>query len=76
MKTSELISVLQKALKDYGDNPVQIMNEESGYWCCITQIIKLHPYNGEYGCMNRKEPVNAIGIIRGFSAAKDLVLNK
>lgn len=75
MRLSQLIKTLRAAQKQFGDNPVMLMNEESGEWHPIMEVIKLHPYTAEYGCLNRSEPVNGIGISRHSGNALDLVLN-
>ena len=75
MKALQLIEILEKAVVRYGDNEVKLMNPESGDWNEIKSIIKLHPYNAPYGCMNRSEPVNAFAITDVKNNAEDLILN-
>ena len=74
MKTTELIRILQMAHLEYGDVPVQLMNPETGDWDVVQSVIKLHPYNGPHGCMNRTQPVNALAITKCRNNAEDLVL--
>jgi hypothetical protein len=52
-----------------------LMNEETGNWHPIGEVLKLHPYTGLCGCMDRTKPVDAIGITRGKGNAPDLVLS-
>ena len=75
MKTTELIRLLQKTHLEYGDVDILLMNEDTGNWHPIGEVLKLHPYTGQYGCMNRSEPINAIGVTRGKGNAPDLVLS-
>ena len=74
MKLSKLIKTLRDAQKQFGDVPVNLMDEESGYWHPVAQVLKLHPYTAEHGCLNRAEPVNAIAITRSGGNAPDIVL--
>jgi hypothetical protein len=75
MRTTELIQLLQAAYYVFGDVPIVLMNEETGDWCPIGEVLKLHPYTGKHGCMNRGEPVNAIAMTRGRGNWADLVLS-
>jgi len=70
MTINQLIKVLKQAKKDFGDVPVMLVDSESGYNVPILEVQKLHPYTGQYGCLNRKEPVNGISIQQGSSAPK------
>ena len=74
MKLSQLIKTLRAAQKQFGDVPVNLMDEESGNWHPLAQVIKLHPYTAPHGFMNRAEPVNAIALTRNGGIADDLVL--
>ena len=74
MKLSKLIKTLRKAQKQFGDVPVNLMDEESGNWHPLAEVLKLHPYTAEHGCLNRAEPVNAIALTRSGGNAPDLVL--
>jgi hypothetical protein len=74
MKTSQLINILKKAKETYGDNDVMLMQPESGDWHPIQSVIKLHPYTGKYGCMNRLEPVNSLALTLCKNNAEDLVI--
>jgi hypothetical protein len=74
MKTTELIRILQMAQLEYGDVPVQLMNPETGDWKIVQSVIKLYPYTGPHGCMNRTQPVNALAITYFRNNADDLVL--
>ena len=74
MKLSKLIKTLRAAQKQFGDVSVNLMDEESGYWHPIAQVLKLHPYTAKHGCLNRAEPVNAIALTRNGGNAPDLVL--
>lgn len=77
MKISKLIKTLQNAKKEFGDVPVMIMDEEAGGWEYIFEVLKLHPYTGIHGSMDRTKPVHAVAMVRveGFSA-EDLLLAK
>ncbi len=75
MKISNLLNILQKSIHAYGDVRVQLMNEETGDWWPVKEVIKLHPYTGQHGCLNRAEPVNAIGMCRSGRNAPDLVID-
>jgi hypothetical protein len=77
MKLSKLIKVLQNAKKELGDVPVMVMDEEMGSWEYLSEVLKLHPYTGPYGCMDRTKPADSIGLVRnkGFSS-KDLLLGQ
>jgi len=74
MKLSKLIKTLHAAQKQYGDVPVNLLNEESGNWHPLAEVIKLHPYTAKHGCLNRAEPVNAIALTRISGNAPDLIL--
>lgn len=74
MKLSAAIKTLKAAQRSFGDVPVVLMDEETGYWHPICAILKLHPYTAQHGCMNREEPVNAVAITRHGGNAPDLVL--
>lgn len=74
MKLSKLIKTLRDAQKQFGDVPVKLMDEESGNWHPLAQVMKLHPYTAPHGCLNRAEPVNAIALTRSGGNAEDLVL--
>ncbi len=74
MKTKQLIELLNDALAEYGNVPVQLVDSGTGEWIPAQSLIKLHPYTGRHGCMNREEPVNALAITRCQNNAKDLVL--
>jgi hypothetical protein len=63
VKLSKLIKVLQTAKKSYGDVDVKLMNPNDGRWDDVKMLIKLHPYTDQYGCLNRQDPVNAVGIV-------------
>lgn len=52
----------------------KMMNPETGDWHPIESVIKLHPYTGPHGCMNRAQPVNALAVTRCRNNAEDLVL--
>ncbi len=75
MKISELLRILKDAKREFGDVNAYLLDAETGNWINIKEILKLHPYTGEYGCMNRNDPVNAIGITAYDKNAPDLVLN-
>ncbi len=74
MKVSQLIQILSDALAVYGDVPVKLLDSETGNWNPVQSVIKLHPYTGKHGCMNRAEPVNALAISECRNNAEDLVL--
>lgn len=74
MKLSKLIKTLRDAQKKFGDVPVKLMDEESGNWHPLAEVLKLHPYTAQHGCLNRTEPVNAIALTRIGGSASDLVL--
>jgi hypothetical protein len=74
MKLSKLIKTLRAARKQYGDVPVNLLNEESGNWHPLAEVIKLHPHTAKHGCLNRAEPVNAIALTRISGNAPDLIL--
>lgn len=74
MKTSQLIDLLKKAKDAYGDHDVKLMNSETGDWHSIQSVIKLHPYTGPHGCMNRAQAVNALALTTCKNNAEDLVL--
>lgn len=59
---------------EYGDVDVKLMNPETGDWMPVKSVIKLHPYTGPHGCMNRAQPVNALAITDCRNHAEDLVL--
>jgi hypothetical protein len=74
MKLSKLIKTLRAAQKQFGDVTVNLMDGESGNWHPLAEVLKLHPYTAQHGCMNRAEPVNAIALTRSGGHAPDLVL--
>ena len=74
MKTSQLIELLTKAQSAYGDHDVKLMDSETGDWHPIQSVIKLHPYTGPHGCMNRTQAVNALALTTCKNNAEDLVL--
>jgi len=74
MKITELIQLLQQAHIQYGDVDMVLRDRETGYWKPVQEVLKLHPYTGKYGTMNRDKPVNAIGMVYGTGHASDLVL--
>lgn len=74
MKLSKLIKTLRAAQKQFGDIPVKLMDEESGNWLPLAEVIKLHPYTAEHRFLNRAEPVNAIALTRNEGNTPDLVL--
>lgn len=74
MRITQLIEALQAAHKEFGDVPVKLIDDESGRYVPVYQAIKLHPFTAPHGCMNRKEPVNAIAITRSMGNSPDLVL--
>lgn len=76
MICSELIELLQIAKALYGDMPVRLLDPDTGDWHNVKQVLKLHPYNGEYGCMNRKEKVNAFAVMETDNNAPDLIITK
>lgn len=63
MKLGALIKILQNAKKDFGDVDVQLMDSDTGRWNDVQMVIKLHPFTDQWGCLNRAEPVNAVGIL-------------
>lgn len=65
---------MQAALATFGDVPVMVINEQTGYWEPVHEIIQLHPYN-KNGCMNRAEPVNAIALSRNEGNSPDRILS-
>lgn len=75
MKLSQVISILLKAHREFGDVDCVICDPEDGRKRPIKQILKLHPYTDPYGCLNRAEPVNAVEFSMISSNAEDLVLN-
>jgi hypothetical protein len=74
MKLSKLIKTLRDAQKKYGDMPVNLLNEESGNWHPLTDVLKLHPYTGPHGCFDRNAAANAIGLSRTGGNTPDIVL--
>jgi len=74
IRLSTLIKTLRSAKKQFGDVPAFLMNEETGDWHLIAQVIKLHPYTAPHGCLNRAEPVNGVAFVRSGGGASDLVL--
>lgn len=74
MKITELVELLRMAHLEYGDVDVKLMNPETGDWMPVKSVIKLHPYTGPHGCMNRAQPVNALAITDCRNHAEDLVL--
>jgi hypothetical protein len=77
MKLSKLIKVLQNAKKELGDVPVMVMDKETWSWEYLCEVLKLHPYTGPYGCMDKTKPADSIGLVinKGFSS-KDLILGQ
>ena len=81
---NQLIKVLQQAKKQYGDVPVSLQDNESGYNVPIMEIQKVHPRSGPYSGQNRSEPVNGIVLhdhssktmysVRSGSVRSDLAL--
>ena len=57
---SQLVKLLNKAKKLHGDVMVAIVNGESGNLDPIQSLSKSHPYTGQYGCMDRAQPVDAV----------------
>ena len=76
MKISKLIEILNVAQKDFGNVDVKLIDAETGDYNPIIEIIKLHPFTGGHGCMNRNEPVNTIAFMDFGGNSPDLVLNK
>ncbi len=76
MKTSQLIETLTRALDAFGDNDVKLMDYETGDWHTIKTVIKLHPYTGPHGCMNRAQPVNSLAVTSCDNNTEDLILAK
>lgn len=76
MKLSTLIKVLRSSQKQFGDVTVKLLDEDSGNWQPLAQVLKLYPYTDKHGCMNRNEPVNAIAFTRTGGHAPDLILSK
>ena len=70
MTINQLIKVLKQAKKDFGDVPVMLLDSETGANVPIMEVQKLHPYTGQYGCLNRSEPVNGIRIQDWSSATR------
>jgi hypothetical protein len=68
------MEILTNALATYGDVDVKLMNSETGDWKPVQSVIKLHPYTGPHGCMNRTQPVNALAITDCCNNAEDLTL--
>jgi hypothetical protein len=62
MKLSKMIKTLKAAKKAYGDVNVKLMQPNDGHWIEVAMLIKLHPYTEQHGCLNRQDPVDAIGI--------------
>lgn len=60
---------------EYGDVSAGLMNEETGDWWPIAEVLKLHPFTGVHGCMNRADPVNMVGLSRTGKNAPDLVIS-
>jgi hypothetical protein len=50
------------------------MNPETGDWHPIQSVMKLHPYTGPHGCMNRSQAVNAFAVTDCKNYAQDLAL--
>ena len=76
MKISKLIKTLQNAKKEFGDVPVMILDEEAGGWEYIFEVLKLHPYTGLHGSIDRSKPVHGIGMVRSKGFSSDLLLAK
>lgn len=74
MKLSQIIQKLQKAKDLYGDVDGVIM-DHNGDLRPVIEIIKRHPFTGQYGCMNRNEPVNSVEILYYGGNAKDLIID-
>lgn len=70
MTINQLIKVLKQAKKDFGDVPVTLVNGETGQYVPIMEATKLHPHTGQYGCINRSEPVNGISLQEWSSVPK------
>ncbi len=75
MKISQVISILKKAQKQFGDVDAVLVDAESGHHISIKEIYKTHPNTAEFGCLNRNEPVNGVVISSNFGNAKDLILS-
>ena len=75
MKISVLVKILRKAQKDHGDVNVMLLDSEAGNWIDASVAVKIHPYTGPHGAMDRNKKVVGVGI-RPASAfvAADLVL--
>jgi hypothetical protein len=76
MKLSKLIETLTIAQASFGDVTVNLLDHESGDWTPLQEVIKLHPYTGPYGSLNREESVNGIGFARTRGNVADLILAK
>jgi hypothetical protein len=76
MKLSKLIKTLQNAKKEFGDVPVMLMDEEVGGWEYLAEVLKLHPYTGLHGSIDRSKPVHGVGMVRVKGFSSDLLLGK
>lgn len=74
MKISELVKILNKAKKSFGDVDIKLVDHESGYYVDVETVYKIHPLTGAYGCMNRNDPVNGVVISDMTNGATDLNL--
>lgn len=74
MKLSQIIQKLQKAKDLYGDVD-GIITDHNGVLRPVVEIIKVHPFNGPHGCMNRNDPVKSVEICYYGGNAPDLIID-
>lgn len=72
---SQLVKLLNKAKKLHGDVVVAIVNCESGNIDPIQSLSKSHPYTGQYGCMDRAQPVDKVVLHTRTDSFTDLQIN-
>ena len=73
MKISAVIGALLAANEAFGDVDVRLMDEETGNWWNVAEILKIHP-RGPNGCTDRTQPVMAVGLVRRGGYSDDLVI--
>lgn len=74
MNIDRMISLLEKARDEWGNVPVMLRDPMTGNSIPVQTLIKLHPYTGPNGCMNRKAPVDSLMIVSGDKESPDLVI--
>lgn len=76
MKLSKVIKTLQNAKKQFGDVPVMLIDEEAGGWEYLADVLKLHPYTGLHGSIDRSKPVYGVAMVRVKGFSSDSLLGK